>query len=160
MGDPSLRSDTAPRSRADVQRWRRYLADERAEAAVYRNLASRRTGEEREILVALAEAEGRHEQHWRDLLGDDVGRPLAGSLRTRVLAALAARFGSVFVLALMQRAEDRSPYADDADPTSASTARSSEGSRTAVGCACPGPSARRSSAPTTGWCPTSRSSSA
>ncbi|PYY45797.1 VIT1/CCC1 transporter family protein [Curtobacterium sp. MCBD17_023] len=117
MGDPSLRTDTASRSRADVQRWRRYLADERAEAAVYRNLASRRTGEEREILVALAEAEGRHEQHWRDLLGDDVGRPLRGSLRTRVLAALAARFGSVFVLALMQRAEDRSPYADDADAT-------------------------------------------
>ncbi|WIB25062.1 VIT1/CCC1 transporter family protein [Curtobacterium sp. MCSS17_015] len=117
MGDPSLRSDTASRSRADVQRWRRYLADERAEAAVYRNLADRRTGEERAILVALAEAEGRHEQHWRDLLGDDVGRPRAGSLRTRVLAALAKRFGSVFVLALMQRAEDRSPYADDADAT-------------------------------------------
>ncbi|PZE67463.1 VIT1/CCC1 transporter family protein [Curtobacterium sp. MCBD17_021] len=117
MGDPSLRSDTASRSRADVQRWRRYLADERAEAAVYRNLADRRTGEERAILVALAEAEGRHEQHWRDLLGDDVGRPRSGSLRTRVLAALAKRFGSVFVLALMQRAEDRSPYADDADAT-------------------------------------------
>lgn len=117
MGDPSLQSATATRSRADVQRWRRYLADERAEAAVYRNLASRRSGEEREILVALAEAEGRHEQHWRDLLGDDVGRPLAGSLRTRVLAALAKRFGSVFVLALMQRAEDRSPYADDDDAT-------------------------------------------
>jgi VIT1/CCC1 family predicted Fe2+/Mn2+ transporter len=117
MGDPSLQSDGAARPRADVQRWRRYLADERAEAAVYRNLASRRTGEEREILVALAEAEGRHEQHWRDLLGDDVGRPRAGSVRTRVLAALAGRFGSVFVLALMQLAEDRSPYADDDDAT-------------------------------------------
>ncbi|MBF4614606.1 VIT1/CCC1 transporter family protein [Curtobacterium sp. VKM Ac-1376] len=112
----SLRSDT-PAPRADVRRWRRYLADERAEAAVYRNLAARRSGEERAILTALAEAEGRHEQHWLDLLGDDVGRPLRGSLRTRVLAALAKRFGSVFVLALMQRAEDRSPYADDADAT-------------------------------------------
>ncbi|MCS5488257.1 VIT1/CCC1 transporter family protein [Curtobacterium flaccumfaciens pv. beticola] len=101
----------------DVRRWRRYLADERAEAAVYRNLAARRTGEEREILAALAEAEGRHEQHWIDLLGDRVGRPLRGSWRTRVLAALAKRFGSVFVLALMQRAEDRSPYADDDDAT-------------------------------------------
>ncbi|ROP66649.1 VIT1/CCC1 family predicted Fe2+/Mn2+ transporter [Curtobacterium sp. PhB115] len=103
--------------RADVRRWRRYLADERAEAAVYRNLAARRSGEEREILAALAEAEGRHEQHWIDLLGDDVGKPLRGSLRTRVLAVLAKRFGSVFVLALMQRAEDRSPYADDVDAT-------------------------------------------
>lgn len=106
-----------PPTAADVRRWRRYLADERAEAAVYRNLAARRAGEEREILAALAEAEGRHEQHWLDLLGDDVGRPLRGSLRTRVLAAFAKRFGSVFVLALMQRAEDRSPYADDDDAT-------------------------------------------
>jgi hypothetical protein len=32
-----------------VRRWRRLLADERAEAAVYRDLASRRTGEERQI---------------------------------------------------------------------------------------------------------------
>lgn len=114
----SLQDDprTVPTA-ADVRRWRRYLADERAEAAVYRNLAARRDGEEREILSALAEAEGRHEQHWLDLLGADAGRPLRGSLRTRVLAALAKRFGSVFVLALMQRAEDRSPYADDADAT-------------------------------------------
>jgi hypothetical protein len=98
----SLQDDprTAPTA-ADVRRWRRYLADERAEAAVYRNLAARRTGEERAILASLAEAEGRHEQHWLDLLGDDVGRPLRGSLRTRVLATLAKRFGSVFVLALM-----------------------------------------------------------
>jgi VIT1/CCC1 family predicted Fe2+/Mn2+ transporter len=117
MREPSLPSDTEARRPGDVRRWRRYLADERAEAAVYRNLASRRSGEERDILDALAEAEGRHEQHWVDLLGADVGRPLRGSLRTRVLASLAKRFGSVFVLALMQRAEDRSPYADDADAT-------------------------------------------
>jgi VIT1/CCC1 family predicted Fe2+/Mn2+ transporter len=117
MRDPSLPSGTETRRPGDVRRWRRYLADERAEAAVYRNLASRRSGEDRDILDALAEAEGRHEQHWVDLLGADVGRPLRGSLRTRVLAALAKRFGSVFVLALMQRAEDRSPYADDADAT-------------------------------------------
>jgi VIT1/CCC1 family predicted Fe2+/Mn2+ transporter len=102
---------------ADVRRWRQYLADERAEAAVYRNLASRRSGEEREILLALAEAEGRHEQHWIDLLGDDAGVPKRGDLRTRMLAALAKRFGSVFVLALMQRSEDRSPYEDDDDAT-------------------------------------------
>lgn len=116
MSGVSLQTGS-PAQRADVRRWRRYLADERAEAAVYRNLAARRNGEEREILSALAEAEGRHEQHWLDLLGDDVGRPQRGSLRTRVLASLAKRFGSVFVLALMQRAEDRSPYADDDDAT-------------------------------------------
>lgn len=100
-----------------VRRWRRYLADERAEAAVYRDLASRRSGEERVILLALAEAERRHEQHWLDLLGDDVGRPLQGDVRTRVLGWLARRFGSVFVLALAQRAEARSEYADEADAT-------------------------------------------
>ncbi|PJJ71869.1 VIT1/CCC1 family predicted Fe2+/Mn2+ transporter [Diaminobutyricimonas aerilata] len=106
----------APDAR-QVRRWRRYLADERAEAAVYRDLASRRDGEEREILLALAEAEGRHEAHWRTLLGDRVGYPLRGDLRTRVLGFLARRFGGVFVLALAQRAEARSPYAGDSDAT-------------------------------------------
>jgi VIT1/CCC1 family predicted Fe2+/Mn2+ transporter len=104
-------------SPAEIRRWRRYLADERAEAAVYRDLAERRTGEEREILLALAEAERRHEQHWLDLLGDHVGRPLRGDVRTRMLGFLARRFGSVFVLALAQRAEARSPYATDSDAT-------------------------------------------
>ncbi|HET8958159.1 MAG TPA: rubrerythrin family protein, partial [Microcella sp.] len=79
---------------ADVRRWRRYLADERAEAAVYRDLASRRTGEEREILLALAEAERRHEQHWLELLGDHARTVPAVSLRTRILGFCARRFGS------------------------------------------------------------------
>jgi VIT1/CCC1 family predicted Fe2+/Mn2+ transporter len=104
-------------SRATVRRWRKYLADERAEASVYRDLASRRHGEEREILLALADAEARHEAHWLALLGDDVGKPIAGDIRTRMLGWLARRFGSVFVLALAQRAEARSPYEDDSDAT-------------------------------------------
>ncbi|MFC4554875.1 VIT1/CCC1 transporter family protein [Georgenia faecalis] len=107
---------------AQVRRWRRYLADERAEGAVYRDLASRRSGEEREILLALAEAERRHEDHWRELLGDHVGRPLRGAWRTRILGWLARRFGSVFVLALAQRAEARSSYGTDDDATSAMAA--------------------------------------
>ncbi|HUG51582.1 MAG TPA: VIT1/CCC1 family protein [Terrimesophilobacter sp.] len=101
----------------EIRRWRQYLADERAEAAVYHDLAQRRTGEEREILLALAEAEGRHEAHWRELLGDQVGTPRRGDLRTRALGLLARRFGSVFVLALAQRAESRSPYEADTDAT-------------------------------------------
>ena len=109
-------------SRATVRRWRKYLADERAEASVYRDLASRRQGEEREILLALAEAEARHEAHWLALLGDDVGKPVAGDIRTRMLGWLARRFGSVFVLALAQRAEARSPYEDDSDATPAMAA--------------------------------------
>ncbi|WP_159807785.1 VIT1/CCC1 transporter family protein [Cellulomonas citrea] len=102
---------------AELRRWRRHLADERAEAAVYRDLASRRTGEEREILLALAEAEGRHEAHWLALLGEHAGPHRAGALRTRVLGWLARRFGSVFVLALAQRAEARSTYDVDTDAT-------------------------------------------
>lgn len=102
---------------AEVRRWRQYLADERAEAAVYRDLAARRSGEEREILLALAEAEGRHEAHWLALLGDLVGEPRRGDIRTRLLGWLARRFGSVFVLALAQRAEARSPYEADGDAT-------------------------------------------
>ncbi|WP_448070540.1 VIT1/CCC1 transporter family protein [Georgenia yuyongxinii] len=107
---------------AQVRRWRRYLADERAEGAVYRHLAARREGEEREVLLGLADAERRHEQHWRDLLGDKVGRPRRGALRTRVLGWLARTFGGVFVLALAQNAEQRSAYSGDADATDAMAA--------------------------------------
>ncbi|QTE29581.1 VIT1/CCC1 transporter family protein [Pengzhenrongella sicca] len=119
MTDPT---PTRASSAKHLRRWRQNLADERAEAAVYRDLASRRTGEERAILLALARAEGRHEAHWLDLLGDDVGRPLRGDFRTRTLGWLARRFGSVFVLALAQRAESRSTYSTDRDATAAMAA--------------------------------------
>jgi VIT1/CCC1 family predicted Fe2+/Mn2+ transporter len=112
----------ATASDARVKRWRRYLADERAEAAVYRQLAERKKGQEREILLGLAEAEGRHESHWLELLGDQVGTPVRGDLRTRFLAFLARHFGSLFVLALAQRAEARSPYDDEADASQAMAA--------------------------------------
>ena len=106
----------APRRTArQIRRWRQYLADERAESAGYRELGERRTGEEREILLALADAEKRHEAHWLDLLGDAAEPPPRSSLRTRLLVFLASHFGAVFVLALMQRAEGRSPYETDAD---------------------------------------------
>jgi VIT1/CCC1 family predicted Fe2+/Mn2+ transporter len=109
-------------SQSDLKRWRQYLADERAEAATYRDLARRRDGEERDILLALADAEGRHEAHWLKLLGDAAGRPVRASMRNRVLGLLARRFGSVFVLALAQRAEGRSPYAGDPTATNAMAA--------------------------------------
>jgi VIT1/CCC1 family predicted Fe2+/Mn2+ transporter len=104
-------------SAADLRRWRQHLANERAEAGVYRDLAQRRAGEEREILLALAAAEGRHEQHWLALLEGQVGKPLRGDVRSRALGFLARHFGSVFVLALAQRAEARSSYDADADAT-------------------------------------------
>src|SRR2546423_11688532 len=85
-------------------------------------LATRKTGEEREILLGLAEAEERHASHWQRLLGEDVAPARRGSARMRVLGLLARRFGSVFVLALAQRAEMRSPYAVDSDATAAMAA--------------------------------------
>lgn len=109
-------------SAKDIRRWQQYLADERAEGAVYRYLARKRDGEERSILLSLADAEGRHEQHWLDLLGEHAGTTRRPSLRNRTLGYLAKRFGSVFVLALAQRAESRSPYADDDDATRAMAA--------------------------------------
>ncbi|WP_072690793.1 VIT1/CCC1 transporter family protein, partial [Rhodococcus marinonascens] len=114
--DSGARPDPTPR---DIRRWRRYLAAERAEASVYRDLGKRRSGEEQEILLALAEAEGRHESHWRTLLGEQVGKPVRADIRTRLLGMLARWFGSVFVLALAQRAETRSPYPTDVDATQA-----------------------------------------
>ncbi|MGH3569189.1 MAG: VIT1/CCC1 transporter family protein [Pseudonocardia sp.] len=107
---------------SSVRRWRRRLADEREESKVYRDLATRRSGEEREILVRLAEAEQRHAAHWARLLGDDAGPVRRGNARMRLLAFLARRFGSVFVLALVQRAETRSPYHSDVDATLAMAA--------------------------------------
>ena len=102
---------------ADLRRWRRHLANERAEAAVYRDLAQKYDGEEREILAAIAAAEERHEQHWLNLLGGQVGEPGRAELGTRTLAFMARHFGSVFVLALVQRFEARASYDDDVDAT-------------------------------------------
>ena len=142
---------------ADIKRWRQYLADERAEAAVYRDLAQNRSGEEREILLALAEAEGRHEAHWLQLLGDQAGRPRPASLRSQLLGFLARHFGSVFVLALAQRAESRSPYATDPrprrpwSPTNRSMRKWSAGSPPGAATGWPARSARPFSGPTTDW---------
>ncbi len=108
-------------SAATLRWWRRMLADEREEARVYRELAARRRGEGREILLGLADAEKRHAAHWESLLGSEVGRPRRGTPRMRFLAFL-ARFGWVFVLALMQRAETRSRYETEHDATPAMVA--------------------------------------
>jgi VIT1/CCC1 family predicted Fe2+/Mn2+ transporter len=98
----------------DRRRWAQYVADERGEARVYRELAERKTGEERDILLALAEAEGRHADHWLELLGGEPSRLPSASVRSRLLGWMARRFGSIFVLALAQNAEARSPY--DSEP--------------------------------------------
>ncbi|QPK82139.1 VIT1/CCC1 transporter family protein [Schaalia sp. ZJ405] len=85
------------------------------EARTYRSLAERRTGEERQVLLALAEAEGRHEEYWLALLGDralPVPRP---PLRAKFASWLAQMFGTIFILAMAQRAEQRTTYDIDED---------------------------------------------
>lgn len=109
MPVPSAPEPTA----ADRRRWARYLVEERAEGAVYQKLAARREGEEREILLSLAEAERRHEQHWLDLLGSEPARLPRPGFHSQFLGWMAGRFGSIFVLALAQSAEARSPYDEE-----------------------------------------------
>lgn len=105
---------TEPPDRRTIRRWQRYLANERLEERVYRDLAQRRTGEDREILLALATAESRHQQHWISLLGEHAEKKRTPDLVTLSLAFFGRLFGSVFILALAQQSETSSPYQDDA----------------------------------------------
>lgn len=108
--------DGAPRpTRQQISRWRRYLADEIAEARVYRDLARHRDGEEREILEGLADAELRHQAHWRELLGSHADPEPKPPWRVTVYAVLAKALGPLVTLVLLQRAEARSPYDADDD---------------------------------------------
>ena len=114
---PARHHPVAQPSDAQIRRWRRYLADEESEARIYRYLAQRAEGKDREILMQVAEAEKRHQQHWRDMLGEHVGKPVRPSLSSAFLQFMAKHFGSVFILAMAQMAESRSPYAEDPDAT-------------------------------------------
>lgn len=116
--------DAGPRepTGAQLRRWRRYLAEEQAEAEIYRRLGERSTGGHRKILLEVSAAEGRHSDHWQAKLAPYGLGPTRPSLSSRTLMLLAEHFGTVFVLALLQRAESRSPYADDADALDAMAA--------------------------------------
>lgn len=98
------------------------MADERAEAAIYQHLADRTPGRQGDILGRVAAAEGRHADHWTRLLGPHAHKTARPSLSSQFLIFLAKHFGTVFVLALLQRAESRSPYREDPDATEAMAA--------------------------------------
>ena len=115
--EPTRHSAVTSPSPAQIKRWRRYLADEESEARIYRYLARRAEGTDREILLQVAEAEKRHQQHWRDMLGEHADVHVRPSMQSLLLQFLAKNFGSVFILAMAQRAESRSPYAEDPDAT-------------------------------------------
>lgn len=101
----------------EIRRWRKYLADEIAEGQLYSQLAKKKSGEERAILEGLAAAEARHAEHWRTLLGPHADKPARPSLRRTAMRWMAMVFGSIFVLALAQRAEGDSPYSREAAAT-------------------------------------------
>ena len=152
---------------ADLRRWRRYLADERAEAAVYRDLAGVAPARSARSCSPSPRRRGATRPHWRELLGDDVGAPRKGDLRTRLLGFLARRFGSVFVLALAQRAEIRLALRRRRGRHRRDGGRRTHprGSRARAGrprspSGSPARSGPRSSASTTAWSATSRSCSA
>ena len=85
------------------------------EARTYRDLSERRTGEERAVLLQLEEAERRHEEYWLARLGERALPAPKPPLRTRAASLLAHLFGTIFILAMAQRAEQRSSRDVDDD---------------------------------------------
>ncbi|MDO4665406.1 MAG: VIT1/CCC1 family protein [Actinomycetaceae bacterium] len=99
-------------TKTEIRKWRAHLASERQEAATYAYLAGKREGEEREVLIKLADAERRHEQYWLDKLGLHAYPAPTPPLRTRLMSRLAKTFGSIFVLAMAQASEGRNASSD------------------------------------------------
>jgi rubrerythrin len=93
-----------------AQQLRGHWADEMDGAAMYRALAERADGEQREIFLELAAAEERHAAHWAAKLvelGEPAPRPEEHHRRAkaRLVAWLARRFGTRAVLPIVERAE-------------------------------------------------------
>lgn len=114
MNADQVASDREP-TRAQIKRWRKHLAEERMEARTYRDLSERRTGEERAVLLQLEEAERRHEEYWLARLGERALPAPKPPLSTRAASVLAHLFGTIFILAMAQRAEQRSSRDVDDD---------------------------------------------
>jgi VIT1/CCC1 family predicted Fe2+/Mn2+ transporter len=90
--------------------FRAHWADEMDGAAMYRALAARAEGEQREIFAELAAAEERHAAHWVAKLVElgepapEPGRHRTGR-KARLIGWLARRLGVAAVLPLVERAE-------------------------------------------------------
>lgn len=109
----------------DIQRFRANLIDELNGAALYSALAAAELDpNRRDIFLQLAAAEARHAGFWRDKLTAAGVTDVAFSptLRTRLLGALARRFGPRFVLPTVAAAEfnDRGKYLNQPDALSIS----------------------------------------
>lgn len=111
----------------DIQRYRANLQAEVDGAALYRALAeNEQTPELAEVYARLAASEERHAAFWRERLsqaGAEEGEPTPG-WRTRVLIALARRFGPALILPTITDREQRDSdhYRDQSDPSSAGMA--------------------------------------
>lgn len=109
----------------DLDRYRANLRSELDGAALYRAIAEAEPdAARRAVLMELSRAESRHAALWREKLRA-AGAPeprFSLSLRTRLLALLARRFGPRFVMPSLAAAEyaDRDKYATQADAVSLS----------------------------------------
>src|SRR6516162_6567123 len=105
----------------DIQRYRDNLRDELDGAALYTSIADAEADPLRkDLFLQLAQAEARHAELWRGKLaaaGVKEEERYVPSLRTRLLAKLAQRFGPAFVMPTIAAAEfaDRNKYASQAD---------------------------------------------
>jgi vacuolar iron transporter family protein len=111
---------------SDIKRFKRNLRDELDGAALYAALsAAEKDPVRKDLFLQLSRAEAEHANVWRGKLkaagGGDVR--FTTSFKTRVLAALAKRFGPKFVLPAIAAAEfaDRDKYANQPDAAALSS---------------------------------------
>jgi vacuolar iron transporter family protein len=121
---------------ADLARYRDNLRSELDGAALYQAIAQAEPDPgRRAVLLELARAETRHAALWREKLraAGAPEPPFSPSLRTRLLAALARRFGPRFVMPSLAAAEyaDRDKYA--AQPDAAALSADERGHASVVG---------------------------
>jgi vacuolar iron transporter family protein len=95
------------RSEEELARFEQFWRDERAAAALYRDLAQLAGGARAELFAELAQVEERHADHWAALLRAE-GRQLTDAPRPwrhRVLLFAARRFGIDRIMPAVIRAE-------------------------------------------------------
>jgi vacuolar iron transporter family protein len=115
-----MKTDTDTANSTDIERFKANLRDEIDGAALYAALAAAENDPIRkDLFLQLAEAESQHAEFWRKKLVAQGVRDIqhVPSLRTRVLARLARRFGPGFVLPSIAEAEfaDRDKYSRQSD---------------------------------------------
>jgi vacuolar iron transporter family protein len=115
-----METEKGTTSSQDVERYKSNLRDEIDGAALYAALAAAEKDPIRkDLFLQLAEAESQHAEFWRNKLTAQGIHDIkhVPSLRTRVLARLAHRFGPGFVLPSIAEAEfaDRDKYSRQSD---------------------------------------------